>query len=257
MVFSNRSHSRLLRGLVDPRHLRVLRNIFRVCHEPVKVLFRYVFALGTYPWMCDLRTPDGDIGVRLFSAHDVVTVTEIFCREDYPLPHGAKVIVDIGSNIGISALYFLTRGPGSFVYCFEPNPRNVARLRDNLGPFTDRYQLSEHAVGPYDGMVDFGVERTGRYGGIGLGGEQTIEVQCRPINDVLSEIIGTHGGIDLLKLDIEGLEVDTARALEPGLLRQIRSVCLEAPAGTAPDLEDFTHRFGFDTHVYTRRGQPR
>lgn len=255
MVFTNRSYFRLLRGLVDPRHLRVLRNMFRVCHEPVQVLFRYIFGVGTYPWRCRLRTPAGDIGVDLFSSHDVVTVTEIFCREDYPFPPRSKVVVDIGSNIGISALYFLTRGSDSFVYCFEPNPLNVARLRYNLSAFADRYQLSEHAIGPFDGIVEFGVEQTGRYGGIGIVGEQTIEIRCQHINDVLSEIIGTHGGIDLLKLDIEGLEVDTARALERGLLRQVRSVCLEAPAGTAPDLDGFTHRFGFDTHVYIRPDQ--
>ena len=40
--------------------------------------------------------------------------------------------VDFGSNIGISALYFLTRNPSVQVYLFEPVPSNIERLRENL-----------------------------------------------------------------------------------------------------------------------------
>ncbi len=44
----------------------------------------------------------------------------------------ARVVVDIGSNIGISALYFLTRNPACRCWLYEPVPRNVERLRANL-----------------------------------------------------------------------------------------------------------------------------
>ena len=192
--------------------------------------------------------------MELFSPHDVLTVNEIFCREDYPCPREAKVVVDVGSNIGISALYFLSCAPASFVYCFEPDPRNRSRLHANLNDFTHRFRLSDEAVGPFAGLVEFGIESSGRYGGIGIAGEQKIKVRCRHVNDVLAEVIQAHRTVDLLKLDIEGLEAETLQAVEPDLLSRIRSICIEAPADEGADLDGFTHRFRFDTHVYSRMG---
>jgi len=44
---------------------------------------------------------------------------EIFCRLDYLAKTDIKVVVDIGSNIGISALYFLSRNKQAKCYLFE------------------------------------------------------------------------------------------------------------------------------------------
>lgn len=39
----------------------------------------------------------------------MMTFNEIFLRMDYFLPEDARTVLDLGSNKGISALYFLTR----------------------------------------------------------------------------------------------------------------------------------------------------
>ncbi len=44
-------------------------------------------------------------------------------------PRDISVVVDFGSNIGISALYFLTRNQDIKVYLFEPVPQNILRLK--------------------------------------------------------------------------------------------------------------------------------
>jgi hypothetical protein len=36
---------------------------------------------------------------------------------------------NIGANIDLAALFWLTRRPDCRVWCYEPNPQNVARLR--------------------------------------------------------------------------------------------------------------------------------
>jgi hypothetical protein len=95
------------------------------------------------------------------------------------------VPVDIGSNIAISALYFLTRNRTSRCYLYAPVHRNVERLRVNLTGFEGRYELTRAAVGPTTGSADFTVEETGRYGGIGVHRAQTIPVRCLAVAEIL------------------------------------------------------------------------
>jgi FkbM family methyltransferase len=158
----------------------------------------------------------------------MLTVNEIFCRNDYPASSDLRVVVDLGSNIGISALYFLSRNDESRCYLFEPDPKNIPRLHDQLHGFNGRYYLSECAVADRDGLVAFGVEDTGRYGGIGIDTGKSITVTCQNINSVLEEIIGKEGIVDVLKIDIEGVEITVVKAIREDLLCCIRYIYLEA-----------------------------
>lgn len=210
--------------------------------HPLRDLYRYASQRGEYPYVCEMRTPIGGVSAELGSWHDMVTVTEIFCRLDYRAQSTVKTVVDIGSNIGISALYFLTRNRTAHCYLAEPDPRNVARLRRNLAPFADRYTLYECAVSDVLGMFDFGVESTGRYGGIGLDLPDSIRVQCREINDLLQAVIANAGRIDIVKLDTEGMEERTVRAIRPRVLREINLIYLESLVPLEPLHPDSTHQ---------------
>jgi FkbM family methyltransferase len=175
----------------------------------------------------------------------MLTVNEVFCRLDYRAPSTVRTVVDVGSNIGVSALYFLTRNETAHCYLAEPDPRNIVRLRKNLAPFSSRYTLEECAISDSAGPVEFGIESTGRYGGIGLGLDETVVVPCREINAFLKEVIAEAGPIDLLKVDTEGLEERTVRAIRPDLLRQVDLIYLES-------LEHLEPLHG-DSLVQTRR----
>jgi FkbM family methyltransferase len=156
------------------------------------------------------------------------TVNEIFCRKDYPSDQTDAVVVDIGSNIGISALYFLTRNDHARCYLFEPDPRNVDRLHRQLENFKGRYELTECAVSNHDGQVAFGRESSGRYGGNGIAWEESITVECRHINRVLAEVVEKERAIDLLKIDTEGIEIATVKAIDPDLQKSVRRIFIEA-----------------------------
>jgi FkbM family methyltransferase len=137
------------------------------------------------------------------------------------------VVLDVGSNIGISALWFLTRSPTTVVRCFEPVPENVARLRKNLAPFAGRWSVEEVAVDTEGGDVDFGVEPTGRYGGIDVPTGQTMRVRRRAIAELLDEALAERGRIDVLKIDTEGAELRTVAAIRPDQLARIGRVAYE------------------------------
>ncbi len=195
----------------------------------------------------------GVIATTVYSHHDVITVNEVFCRGDYRPPPSARMIVDVGSNIGISALYFLTRSPAVRVECFEPDPRNAERLRENLAAHEGRFRLQEEAVGDRDGMLRFGRESTGRYGAIGRRSDDEIEVRCRHVNAVLGELLEREPRIDFLKIDTEGIERETVAAIDRELLERIGAICLETREPLNPWPERCAMSFAAETCRLTAR----
>jgi FkbM family methyltransferase len=217
----------------ERRHYVAAVNMFRVYERPADLFGRYLLHRGTYPATVRVRTPIGPLDLDVYTSHDVLTINEIFCRVDYPA-NDQSVFVDFGSNIGISAAYFLSRNRHAFVYLYEPLPMNHDRLRKNLQPFEGRYELNAVAVGPSAGTVQFGWEGTGRYGGVGRENSQQIAVQCLDSNAVLEQVIQKHGKIDVLKIDIETLELAVTERIPQDLARQIRAIYVEYPFRSNP-----------------------
>ncbi|MBM3526164.1 MAG: hypothetical protein FJX57_24700, partial [Alphaproteobacteria bacterium] len=75
-------------------------------------------------------------------------------------------------------------------------------------------------------------EPTGRYGGLGRTDlPETITVPVRAANAALAEALAEFGGsLDLLKIDIEGMEAAILRALDPALLAHVRLIVAETDA---------------------------
>jgi FkbM family methyltransferase len=219
--------------------------------------WRYLTGRGEYPYRCQVRTPEGTAAATLFSPDDMVTMNEVFCREDYRAGPGREVVVDIGSNIGISALYFLTRAPSTRCLLYEPVPRNVERLRLNLAGFEGRYEVEQVAVADIAGSFPFATEPAGRYGGLDRREGERITVRVRHVNDVLEQALACEGSIDVLKLDTEGAEERTLRAIRADLLGSIGTIYLETDRPDAIELPGFEHSFRCDTLRLTRSSPQR
>jgi FkbM family methyltransferase len=217
---------------------------------------RYLLGRGDYPYSCSVRTPVGPISIRLDSHHDMITVNEMFCRLDYRVDRSARTIVDVGSNIGVSALYFLTR-TNARLWLYEPVPRNIERLRENLQPFETRYTLNEVAVAPFSGTASFSIEQSGRYGGLAREYADSIEVRVVDINTVLTDVLRDNPVIDVLKVDTEGTEYEIVTAIDRELLPRIRTIYFETfdmdeePEPVFPDL--FDHHARNETVRLTNR----
>lgn len=224
----------IARNVFAPANYRALVAMRRRYVRPLDAGRRYFLGRGEYPTSVPIRTPLGLVEPTLWSRHDMFTVHEIFARRDYAAAADDVRVVDVGSNIGISALYFLTRSPNAHCRLYEPAPTNVERLRHNLADFTDRYALEQVAVADFDGQADFGIDTSGRYGGIDIATGHTTQVPCRDINRVLEDALETWDAIDLLKLDVEGMEARLLDAIRPDLLRRIRTLYVEGRRGSLP-----------------------
>ncbi len=235
-----RSIGAIVTAPFQARHWRAVINTFRLLPRPIAHLQEYVTrSQAGFPKTVDIRTPTGKITAQLHHPDDRLTVNEIFCRGDYEVPQTAQTIVDFGSNIGISALYFLSRNASAKVWLYEPNPANVEKLRAQVASFEDRVVLNPVGVAPEDGVLEFGFEPSGRYGGAGLDFPDKQSIAVEAAERVLADIIADTGGIDVVKLDIESLEEDILRSLTPDTVSKVKLFLIEGPVAT--DMFQDTH----------------
>jgi FkbM family methyltransferase len=144
-------------------------------------------------------------------------------------PHRDHFIVDIGANVGVTALV-LAQIPGARVTCYEPDPENCVLLRDNLGRNNLRnVTVREAAVAGKSGKLHFQphTESTGGFlAANGAGSDvHTLTVEAITLDRVLEE--SATGRIDLLKCDCEGGEYEILDRLTPELAARIRNLTIE------------------------------
>jgi FkbM family methyltransferase len=155
------------------------------------------------------------------------------------------VVIDGGANVGQYASHAIrVIGPRIRMYSFEPSPRMFARLSSRLSgepgvrlmPFglsdaESECELYSHAGGEAEGSL---VKRDMSHWGITQ--NQVDVVRLRRLDDVcLEEGIRR---IDLLKLDVEGHELQALRGATQ--LLESRSIrCIQFEFG-APDVESRT-----------------
>ena len=68
------------------------------------------------------------------SSIDLALLENIFLKEEYLLPTDfiPKIVIDLGANIGLSALYFRAKYPLSRIIAVEPDPKNLVSLHSNI-----------------------------------------------------------------------------------------------------------------------------
>jgi FkbM family methyltransferase len=107
-------------------------------------------------------------------------------------------IIDCGSNIGLSAIYFKSIYPDCQLTCFEADPTIVGKLEENLKSFKISAEIVDKAVWTEETELCFSSD--GQLGGKLSDSGDGKKVQTIRLKDFLFE------KIDFLKLDIEGAE---------------------------------------------------
>ena len=232
-------------------YLAVLRALW-ILESPFPLIRDEIFSRSLRSATVRVRTPSGPVAIHLNGPVDLSTLFGVFCRNDYRAGRRLNVAIDIGANLGIATLYFLTRNANSFVYAYEPVARNVETFLFNAAPYAGRYELSQTAVGARSGIVSFGVEPTGKFGGITAPYTERIDVECVAINDVLERVLSKHSEIDILKIDVEGTEQEIIAAIAPQFWRRIRCVYSENSSSAALIPDDFRRTFRYNVERLQR-----
>jgi FkbM family methyltransferase len=144
---------------------------------------------------------------------ELEALAEVLGDESYAVSAALapRTIVDLGSHVGSSILYFRCRYPEARIVGVEAHPKVFARLRRNVGDLPG-VELLNVAVGARDGRTRFYPSRRtwGSTGRADVGGDVVIDVEQRSLDSLLGELAVDH--VDLLKIDIEGMEYETLAA---------------------------------------------
>jgi FkbM family methyltransferase len=164
-----------------------------------------------------VRTPVGKIRIALRNFESTKTLFSVFCRRDYATPkYPAVVLMDVGANIGITSLYFVSRNRANRAICFEPDRANVDILTRNLLQFADRTEVRVCALATSAGTTTFYRAEDGKYSSL-IQSERAClpdPVECRVFSEALRAVISEATIPIVVKLDVEGLEPDLVRSVE-------------------------------------------
>ena len=162
-----------------------------------------------------------DYAVRMANGHEFYTqYKDIFFHRIYHFETSrpAPVVIDGGSNIGMSVIYYKHIYPRANVTAFESDPQLFRLLQENVrrNGLPD-VTLIHAALGGRPGTVTFSPPA----GAAGAADQGTV-VQVRPLSEFLRD------PVDFLKLKIGGAELDVLQELEStGKLDLVRQMVLE------------------------------
>jgi FkbM family methyltransferase len=146
-------------------------------------------------------------------------------KAEYYLPAALQpeVILDIGSNIGSSILFFREQFPAARIYGFEPNPETFQVLKKNVGSLPS-VEVFNYGLGAADATLSilFDGADFSRF----MSQDKTAD-WSGPLSPTVCQI--KHAGnamrnlgltkADLIKIDCEGAEYDVLTSLPGEMLR--------------------------------------
>lgn len=131
------------------------------------------------------------------------------------------VIFDVGANIGQSVEAYRNRYPGSEIHSFEPNPEAFCQLKAKWGKQHNIF-LYPCALNSKSGRFPFHATKVSEAGSLlhpdpklmqlSLNKKydfQLIEVDCTTLDRICKE--KNISNIDILKLDVQGCELETLK----------------------------------------------
>jgi FkbM family methyltransferase len=199
-------------GADGPSRRRLAGNMFQAnlkrMHHGWSSLANRVF--GTEPVNVRLHSP-ADLPFHYRpGTTDLLVLEQVFLDGEYDVepiaPETIEYIVDLGSNIGVTAMFWAQRYPKARMVLVEPDPDNFRLLQRNTAAFQDRCLLLNVAVSDCRGETSF-FRSEREYGHSILKGDDSVSeicVQTLTVSDVIKE--AGFPRVDFLKMDIEGGE---------------------------------------------------
>jgi FkbM family methyltransferase len=171
-----------------------------------------------------VRVPDSsdmDVFEHLF----VDKEADYLDRIGHPL-----TVIDLGANVGYFSAYTLSLFRNATVLAVEPDPGNIDLCRRNLKPYGKRALICEGAAWPSRTalVLSRGTFRDGREWATEVRAAEQSEA-CDVQGWDMPTLIQMcpSGGIDLLKVDIEGSEQPLFSGNTDNWLDSVRNLCIE------------------------------
>ncbi|MCE3227630.1 MAG: hypothetical protein K0S32_2181 [Bacteroidetes bacterium] len=186
----------------------------------LKYIHRFGFVKGCAAYMknytftgsdstISLRNYIGPVHLRKNSS-DIQTFDQVLvsAEYDYVLNFRPQFIIDCGANIGLATLHFKTKFPEALVVAVEPESTNFEMLKKNTAAYKNTECIkagiwTKNAILKAEDVRNFG-----NWGFVCKEVDKEDETTIRAV--CIDEIMKRYGKdeIDLLKIDIEGTELE-------------------------------------------------
>jgi len=208
---------RLLRALPRAVEATTILTRFAADGASRSALLRAYSALVTQRWDGPRLSARLRLGTEVvtitFRRRDIYTIGEILYEQPYRLRcrlPPAPCILDAGANIGLATLALRASYPAAEVHCFEPASENFDLLRCNVAGLP-RSHCVRAALGAAEGEARLALR----------GGHSDNRIVAEA-TDTDTEVVPCTTGaaylermgierVDLLKLDVEGSEIEVVR----------------------------------------------
>ena len=211
-------------------------------HAPISIpiLGQHAISLGGLEFEPDKLTVKAPVlGTPLtlrMNSSDITTFYQVFVQNEYDIvfDRDPEYILDLGANIGLAAIYFAGRYADAKIVSVEPNAANCAVLEANIAGLRHAHAV-QAAVWPEAGKLRLVTEDDDGKA-FGFWGTQTrpVEQQVSGGNDLvdavtINQLVDRHGfpRIDLLKVDIEGAELELFSSNVEQWLHMVENVVVE------------------------------
>lgn len=179
----------------------------------------------------------------------------IFCDENYAfLDVNGKYVIDVGCNIGDSAIYFALNGAKK-VLGYEPYPRVYELAVENVRKMgsSDVISVINAGIGSENSHMQIAdlIETIA----IPISTVQSgTEIPIISLNDVISQIPSSD---IMLKMDCEGCEYDALPKLEPENFRKLKKIVMEyhhGPERLVSVFDEMGYRYIATDPITSKRG---
>lgn len=197
---------------LPPRNIHEAK--FRLLAKPE--LHSGVAGQAQFPWGMVEYTDSGAIRQQL----DAIFFEKIYQFVGTTKSDRPHRIVDCGSNIGLSAIWFLQNYSGCELTCYEADSRltKIAKANIQRAGFSGD-QVINAAVWTEDGKIGFSSSGDDKGS---VSHESAKRVDCIDLSIAISE------ETDLLKMDIEGAEFPVLKKLfETGVIQRVKRIAVE------------------------------
>jgi FkbM family methyltransferase len=191
--------------------------------------------------------PESNYEVTLrLQTSDIPTFNQVFGSYEYEstnLPSTVDTIVDLGANIGLATVFFGLKYPKARILAVEPEPHNFAAMIANTQALGTRVQTLSAAVWTNDGNVSLDTESKDG-SSLGAWGVQVSEItkkSCKTTKcyklETLLDIAG-FSAVDILKVDIEGAELEVFSKNASKWLDRVKMIIVETHDRFRPGSDD-------------------
>lgn len=132
---------------------------------------------------------------------------EVYRDNEYSVPTLTQddIVIDIGAHLGFFAMRCVENGAGK-VISYEPSPRNIEYLKQNLSRFTNVEVIEKAVWCKSDLTISFETTRELGKDNSSLGTAFTKSGTSRVTTISLDDILQQYDKVRLLKIDAEGAE---------------------------------------------------